>query len=503
MRILPRQLKFDNDIPTIAGNADYVAEKELLLTMDEIISHSGIEERIITSFLDIAVFDKAARLFVEDKPILFRLTHKEKLAAQERAVVALRVAILRKHTGLSLRQFAQFLSHSPLYQWFCQINRFDTIKIPSKSTIDDYEKMIPPSLSSDLDRRLLQLASQSGELLEQPVDLSECFMDTTCIKANIHFPVDWLLIRDAIRTLMLAVTRIRKLKLKCRMPQMPKDFTKDINRLSIEMVHTRRVKGGQKRRKELLREMKQLLKVVQGHAQRHHDLLMEKASTALLGDRQVQRLLDQIAQVIEQLPQVVKNAHERIIGGRPVANADKIHSLYDEHVNVIVRHKASAHVEFGNTLLLAEQRNGLIVDWKLFRDSAPADTRLLKPSQERIKQRLEIDIKLTATDRGFDSEANRNYLEKENTFNAICPRNPHLLQERLQEDRFREAQNRRCQTEGRISIVGRCFCGNPMQQKSYAYRNLHMGLSILSHNLWLLARLKIAQTQAQLADQAA
>ena len=107
-------------------------------------------------------------LFEADKPLLFRLTHNEKLAAQERAVVALRVAILRKHTGLSLRQFAQFLSHSPLYQWFCQINRFATIKIPGKSTIDDYEKMMPPSLSSDLDRRLLQLASQSGELLEQP-----------------------------------------------------------------------------------------------------------------------------------------------------------------------------------------------------------------------------------------------------------------------------------------------------------------------------------------------
>ena len=170
---------------------------------------------------------------------------------------------------------------------------------------------------------------------------------------------------------------------------------------------------------------------------------------------------------------------------------------------MLVRRKAGSAVEFGNTLLLAEQRDGLIVDWELFRDSAPADARLLKPSQERIKQRLEIDIKLTAADRGFDSEANRNYLEKENTFNAICPRNPHLLKERRKEDRFREAQNRRSQTEGRISIVGRCFCGNPMRQKNYAYRNLHMGLSILAHNLWRLARLKIAQAQTQLADQAA
>lgn len=42
-----------------------------------------------------------------------------------------------------------------------------------------------------------------------------------------------------------------------------------------------------------------------------------------------------------------------------------------------------------------------------------------------------------------------------------------------------------------------------MQQKNYAYRHVHMGLSILTHNLWRLARLKIAQTQAQLADQAA
>ena len=97
--------QFGNDIPHIAGNADYAAEKELLETMDEIISQSGLEEMAITSFLEIAVFDKAARLFAADKPIVFRLTEKEKLAVQERAMVALRVAILRKQTGDSLRRY--------------------------------------------------------------------------------------------------------------------------------------------------------------------------------------------------------------------------------------------------------------------------------------------------------------------------------------------------------------------------------------------------------------
>ena len=132
MRMIPRQLEFDNAIPKIHGNADYEAEKDLLVAMDAMISQSGIEELVIISFLEIAVFEKAVRLFEEDEPVVFGLTEKEKVAVQERAVVALRLALLRKHTGLSLRRFAQTLSHSFLYQWFCQINRFSTITIPGK-----------------------------------------------------------------------------------------------------------------------------------------------------------------------------------------------------------------------------------------------------------------------------------------------------------------------------------------------------------------------------------
>ena len=55
--------------------------------MNEIISKSSIEDMSITSFLEIAVFDKAVRLFAADKPIVFRLTEKEKLAVQEKLTV--------------------------------------------------------------------------------------------------------------------------------------------------------------------------------------------------------------------------------------------------------------------------------------------------------------------------------------------------------------------------------------------------------------------------------
>ncbi len=92
-------------------------------------------------------------------------------------------------------------------------------------------------------------------------------------------------------------------------------------------------------------------------------------------------------------------------------------------------------------------------------------------------------------------------MESHDIFNAVCPRNPALPAQRLQEPEFRKAQNRRSQTEARIAILSNCFLGPPMKQKGFDNRQIHMGLSILSHNLWVLARLKIAQEENQKKSQ--
>ena len=212
-------------------------------------------------------------------------------------------------------------------------------------------------------------------------------------------------------------------------------------------------------------------------------------------------MLNQIANVMKKLADVIRQAHERIIGQRKVKNEDKILSLYEDDVHVIVRRKSGAEVEFGNTLLILEQDEGIIVDWKLFRDQAPADSRLLTAAHRRVTERFGMDVKLIAGDRGFDSKDNQRYLEEEHIFNAIAPRNPQQLQARLEEDLFRQGQRRRSQTEARISILGHCFSGNPMQQRGFEHREIHMGLSVFSHNLWVLARLKLKQ-QAKLKQAA-
>ena len=166
------------------------------------------------------------------------------------------------------------------------------------------------------------------------------------------------------RTLMKATTLIRKHGLKHRMPQEPLAFLSDMDTLCMKMTAKSHAADGRKHRKKVLREMKDLEKRIAAHARAHVTILKTRREETDLSEPQAQLIITRIDHVLEQLPAAVKQAHERIIGGRRVANEDKILSLYDDQINVIKRGKAGAQVEFGNKLWLGETREGIIIDYQ-------------------------------------------------------------------------------------------------------------------------------------------
>ncbi|MCP4603017.1 MAG: hypothetical protein GY847_21290 [Proteobacteria bacterium] len=90
-------------------------------------------------------------------------------------------------------------------------------------------------------------------------------------------------------------------------------------------------------------------------------------------------------------------------------------------VHVLVRGKAGAKVEFGNDLILGELAEGVIVDWKMFKDNVPSDNTLVVGTLERFRSIFDRYPDSVATDRGFDDPDNRAFLLKENIYNAIPP----------------------------------------------------------------------------------
>jgi hypothetical protein len=295
---------------------------------------------------------------------------------------------------------------------------------------------------------------------------------------------------------MKATRLIRAHGLKQRMAA-PEDFLKAMNRLSLQMTHARRTPDSQKQRKKILRLMKQQVKGVAGHARRHRALLDQAWDQTDWTRPQAEQVLRRMDGVLALLPQAQKQAHERIIGGRRVASADKVLSLYETDTRVIVRGKAGGEVEFGNTLLLAEQRDGVIVDWQLHREGAPADARQVAESVARMETAYGIGtLRGLGADRGFSSAANETLLKAKGIYDGICPKPPARLKERLAEDRFVQLQRRRSQTEGRIAIFKNGFLGRPLRAKGFEHRELAVTWQVLTHNLWVLARLEQKQELA-------
>ena len=79
-------------------------------------------------------------------------------------------------------------------------------------------------------------------------------------------------------------------------------------------------------------------------------------------------------------------------------------------------------------------------------------------------------------DRGFDGKANRQLLENEGIYNAICPKAPGELKERMKEAEFAGMQTGRSQTEARIAIFKKGFPGAPLMSKGHGNQSREASL---------------------------
>ena len=226
--LLPIQQLLRPALPTIEGNVDYRRLREQLLRIDQLLLQSGLEAQFIADTFEQW---KAGSKFKNISP-------KAQRKIQLHARRALRCNIARTLIMEDFRGFAIRLADSPLFQHFCGLDELDRVQVPSKSTLQRYSQWCDEAAV----RRLVDQLTQQAHLhpqklrLRAPLDLEACFLDTTCVKANIHYPVDWVLLRDATRTLMKAITLIRAQGLRYRMEE-PAVFIRRMNVLAMEMTH--------------------------------------------------------------------------------------------------------------------------------------------------------------------------------------------------------------------------------------------------------------------------
>jgi hypothetical protein len=494
MSIIPFQTHLQSAVSQVFGNLEHARWLEEINLIDKYLMETGIDDSVIHYMVEKA----KAKAHTP-------LSHKQLVRIQERALKSLRATVLRIMEGTSLRKFCSDVARSPDMQRFCRVDSIGRTKIFARSTVEGYEKAIPAELIENLHNHLLDKCTDSEDAtnlleLERPLSLCDLYVDTTCLRANIHMPADWLLLRDAVRTLTKAVTLIRDAGLKNRMSEEPQAFLTAINRLCIKMTHTS-IKGkhaakGRKKRRTIFREMRKVAEKVQRHAEKHYAILADSWSKTNYSEGDAQKILRRLEGIIEQLPTAIEQAANRILHGTMTPNNEKILSLYENDIHVLIRGKAGADKEFGNKLFIAEQEEGLIVNWSLAKDSVPSDSQMLIDALEKNDNDLRgTAVEAIFSDRGFDGPDAREELEMRCLYNGLCPRSPKGLQENLKDQRFRYGQRRRANTEARIAIVKHVYLGDPINCRGYENRNRRIAQGILVHNLRKLAVISIRQAE--------
>ena len=423
---------------------------------------------------------------------------RQRRVRKQFAMKALRVQVLKSMLGNpSYRGFSRMVASSELLADFCGVRRIDGIRGVTKSTLERASKFFTETQVRWMHQVLIEMSAETdraGQIgLAQPIETGEMLIDSTCLEASIHYPTDWVLLRDVSRTLIKATILIRRAGLCQRMPEEPEKFARAMNRLCLEMTNTRRKTDAKKARKSVLRKMKPLVRAIGSHARRHRDRLESSWRSTRYSQVQANRIIARIDQMLALVPTVIKQAHERMIGERLVQSSEKLLSVYEPDVNVLVRGKAGKEVEFGNTLMIAESTQGLILDWQVYRKPAPAEWRQLSESVDRQNQ-YDLDTPITAvsSDRGFNSKQGSRELAQREIFDATCPRDPRVLKERFCDKRFERLQRRRASTEARIAIFKQ-RTARRLRDRGFDHRHLAVAWGVLGHNLWIIARLLLSQ----------
>ena len=118
-------------LPVVLGNADYQDFEQRLRRMDQLLIASGVEKSFVEQSLT-----RYDQQFPAAKT-------KARARHQRHSYRALRCNVLKGLLGEDYRGMSRRLAECPLFRWFCGLEELAAVRVPGKSTLQDYAHWWP------------------------------------------------------------------------------------------------------------------------------------------------------------------------------------------------------------------------------------------------------------------------------------------------------------------------------------------------------------------------
>jgi IS5 family transposase len=212
--------------------------------------------------------------------------------------------------------------------------------------------------------------------------------------------------------------------------------------------------------------------------------------------------LKELKETAALLDMVVSQARRRIAGDMP-DGSERIVSLHDKDARPIKKGRLGKPVEFGRKAQVADNSDGIVVDYEVFQGNPP-DGPQLPRSIARILARFGKVPRRVAADHGYGEAPVYKGLEDLGVKNVVIPKKGKLSQARKKVESargFRDLVKWRTGSEGRIAVLKHRYGWARSLMDGTPGAATWCGWGVFAHNSVKLAHLAATKGNATRAPQ--
>jgi IS5 family transposase len=395
----------------------------------------------------------------------------------------LRLMFLKFRHRLGFESLCAEVSDSISWRRFCRIPLDG--KVPHPTTLMKLTTRCGEAAVAGLNEALR--AKAAGQKLLRTARVRA---DTTVIPANVAYPTDPGLLAKAVGRLVGTVRRVQAAG--------GATGTKMPDRRRAAARRVREIAGKLRTRGKLSRdETTQAIRRLTGELAGLAGKAAAQAAAVLRNGRRavpralsgrvrgrLRRALGELAVTIERTAKIVAQARTRLAGQTP-ESATRLVSLHDPDARPIRKGRIDKPVEFGYKAQVADNDDGVILDYSVEYGAAP-DGPQLAPAVERIRQRAGRVPRAVTADRGYGQPAVERDLHALGVRTVAIPRQARTSPARKTTEYsrgFRRLVRWRTGSEGRISYLKRGYGWDRTRLDGRHGAAIWCGHGVFAHNL--------------------
>ncbi len=404
--------------------------------------------------------------------------------------VVLRMLVVKRLYNFSYEQTERFVNDSIVLR---QFTRLYLERSPDDTTLIRWANVIGSETVRALNDRAVELAHSLKATRARKLRI-----DGMVVESNIHHPTDSALLGDGVRVISRLLRRARKVLPTEEIDRLGKEVFRTRNRSvrrTAQKLHRIARRKGEQAKEDLKAAYQKLIAITQASCSQATQVL-KVLQTHAVGEAEA--LLERFEHFLPLVERGIDQATRRVLEAEHLPASEKLLSLFEEHTQIITRHKAGKPTEFGRKVLIDEVEGGIISRYEILSHSGPERTRVpesLKAHQEHFGRAPY----LLAGDRGLYSVENEKTAQQAGVKRVVLPKNGKLSEKRKHHEKqrwFRRGFRFRAGIEGRISVLDRAFGLDVCLDHAEEGMGRWVGWGILAHNLRQISRTQVARQAA-------